>query len=344
MHGFLQALRPRQHLPAHRRLLHAVRAAAARGRAAGRVLLSIGLGRRPSLGVAVPGVLGRRTALALRADLHRHGLGRGVLPPAFAAGPTPRRRDRHAVLVLIAVGGVLYTLGGVVYGFKRPDPWPRWFGFHEVFHSLHDPGVRQPLRRRLAGDVLPALTWPRARAIAATGSAARPVRPASSDMSEQNRSSPLTYARRRRRLRRRRDRHRPEHQARPGRHRHRCRLVASVVQHAWSDRLRAAGWNAPHGRVTDARDGGPRLWQRLAVGALAVTLRRRRLPHRLQPADRRPPRTTPSSPAPHPPRPLTRRLPASSGVVRLATRRSRRPHRRRVYPGVERARSSAGGR
>ena len=41
-----------------------------------------------------------------------------------------------AVLVLAAVGGGLYTLGGVVYGVKRPDPWPRWFGFHEVFHTF----------------------------------------------------------------------------------------------------------------------------------------------------------------------------------------------------------------
>jgi hemolysin III len=39
------------------------------------------------------------------------------------------------VLALIALGGAFYTLGGVVYGFKRPDPWPRWFGFHEVFHT-----------------------------------------------------------------------------------------------------------------------------------------------------------------------------------------------------------------
>jgi len=39
-------------------------------------------------------------------------------------------------VVLIAVGGVLYSSGAVVYGLKRPDPWPRWFGFHEVFHSL----------------------------------------------------------------------------------------------------------------------------------------------------------------------------------------------------------------
>jgi hemolysin III len=40
------------------------------------------------------------------------------------------------VLTLVLLGGALYTLGGVVYGFKRPDPWPRWFGFHEVFHTL----------------------------------------------------------------------------------------------------------------------------------------------------------------------------------------------------------------
>jgi hemolysin III len=41
-----------------------------------------------------------------------------------------------AVLVLVAAGGALYTLGGVVYGFRRPNPWPRWFGFHEVFHTF----------------------------------------------------------------------------------------------------------------------------------------------------------------------------------------------------------------
>jgi hemolysin III len=41
-----------------------------------------------------------------------------------------------AVLVLMCVGGALYTLGGIVYGIQRPDPFPRWFGFHEVFHTL----------------------------------------------------------------------------------------------------------------------------------------------------------------------------------------------------------------
>ena len=41
-----------------------------------------------------------------------------------------------AVLVLVVVGGLLYSAGGVVYGIKRPNPSPRWFGFHEVFHSF----------------------------------------------------------------------------------------------------------------------------------------------------------------------------------------------------------------
>ena len=45
-------------------------------------------------------------------------------------------RGPPAVIVLIAVGGCLYTLGGVVYGLKRPNPFPQWFGFHEVFHSF----------------------------------------------------------------------------------------------------------------------------------------------------------------------------------------------------------------
>jgi hemolysin III len=40
-----------------------------------------------------------------------------------------------AAFVLIAVGGLLYTFGGLVYGLKRPNPSPRWFGFHEIFHA-----------------------------------------------------------------------------------------------------------------------------------------------------------------------------------------------------------------
>jgi hemolysin III len=46
------------------------------------------------------------------------------------------RSGGAAVLWLVIAGGLAYTVGAVVYGFKRPDPSPRWFGFHEIFHAL----------------------------------------------------------------------------------------------------------------------------------------------------------------------------------------------------------------
>jgi len=39
-------------------------------------------------------------------------------------------------LSLLLAGGGLYMLGGAVYALRRPDPWPRIFGYHEVFHAL----------------------------------------------------------------------------------------------------------------------------------------------------------------------------------------------------------------
>jgi len=33
-------------------------------------------------------------------------------------------------------GGALYSIGAVIYAAKRPNPFPRFFGFHEIFHSL----------------------------------------------------------------------------------------------------------------------------------------------------------------------------------------------------------------
>ena len=41
-----------------------------------------------------------------------------------------------AVMTWVVVGGALYSIGAIVYGTKRPDFSPRWFGFHEVFHTL----------------------------------------------------------------------------------------------------------------------------------------------------------------------------------------------------------------
>ncbi|GCD99008.1 PAQR family membrane homeostasis protein TrhA [Embleya hyalina] len=50
--------------------------------------------------------------------------------------PEFMREGGVAVVVLVIVGGVLYSLGAVVYGIKRPNPSPQWFGFHEVFHAF----------------------------------------------------------------------------------------------------------------------------------------------------------------------------------------------------------------
>jgi hemolysin III len=41
-----------------------------------------------------------------------------------------------AAFVLFVVGGILYSVGATVYAARRPDPWPRTFGFHELFHLL----------------------------------------------------------------------------------------------------------------------------------------------------------------------------------------------------------------
>jgi hemolysin III len=49
--------------------------------------------------------------------------------------PDLLRTGAVATFVLLVVGGAFYSLGGLIYGFKRPNPSPRWFGFHEVFHS-----------------------------------------------------------------------------------------------------------------------------------------------------------------------------------------------------------------
>jgi hemolysin III len=55
-----------------------------------------------------------------------------------AVAATPQMLDRAGVgaLVLIWLGGLMYTAGAATYAFQRPDPWPQVFGYHEVFHVL----------------------------------------------------------------------------------------------------------------------------------------------------------------------------------------------------------------
>jgi hemolysin III len=48
--------------------------------------------------------------------------------PAFLAVRPP------LFVVVLLLGGALYTVGAVIYATKRPNPWPAVFGFHEIFH------------------------------------------------------------------------------------------------------------------------------------------------------------------------------------------------------------------
>lgn len=50
--------------------------------------------------------------------------------PAFVEHAT------HLEKMCWLVGGLSYIVGGVIYAFQIPDPWPETFGYHEVFHLL----------------------------------------------------------------------------------------------------------------------------------------------------------------------------------------------------------------
>ena len=55
---------------------------------------------------------------------------------AIVAVPEIHRAVGFSPLVLIAAGGLLYTVGAVIYALRRPDPLPSVFGYHELFHAL----------------------------------------------------------------------------------------------------------------------------------------------------------------------------------------------------------------
>lgn len=84
------------------------------GAAAGITLRQLWLDA-PKWAVSLPYVVVGWCALAVVPQLVR-GLGAG----GFA---------------LILAGGAFYTVGAVVYALRRPDPWPKVFGYHEVFHT-----------------------------------------------------------------------------------------------------------------------------------------------------------------------------------------------------------------
>ncbi len=51
-----------------------------------------------------------------------------VLPDIFRVGGV-------AIFVLMLMGGLFYTLGAVLYALRKPNPWPKTFGHHEIFHA-----------------------------------------------------------------------------------------------------------------------------------------------------------------------------------------------------------------
>lgn len=103
------------------------------------LLLLHGWARWTTLGLvwggAVVGVVLRNTVQRdLRWGFTALYLGLGWVAVAFL--PQLGRAGGAAVLALLILGGLLYSAGAVVYATRRPDPSPRWFGFHEVFHAL----------------------------------------------------------------------------------------------------------------------------------------------------------------------------------------------------------------
>lgn len=55
---------------------------------------------------------------------------------ALAFIPSFYRNGGVVVFLLIVLGGICYTAGGIVYAFKKPNFNQTWFGFHELFHAL----------------------------------------------------------------------------------------------------------------------------------------------------------------------------------------------------------------
>jgi hemolysin III len=60
----------------------------------------------------------------------------GVGWVAVGALPTLARAVGSTAFGLVLGGGVLYTVGATAFATKRPNPWPRVFGYHEVFHTF----------------------------------------------------------------------------------------------------------------------------------------------------------------------------------------------------------------
>lgn len=86
-------------------------------------------------GAALVGVGSAAAGVTLHRWL-RSGLYVGMGWVTVAAVPQLAAVVPWAAIGLLVAGGALYSVGALLYAGQRPDPWPRVFGYHEVFHVL----------------------------------------------------------------------------------------------------------------------------------------------------------------------------------------------------------------
>lgn len=98
------------------------------GRTGTIVLVAVWAGASAGFGLALTGIA-EKAVIGLLCYI---GLGWGMV----LALPELSRQLSGGQIALLVVGGVIYTAGGVVLGLKRPNPFPLWFGYHEVWHGM----------------------------------------------------------------------------------------------------------------------------------------------------------------------------------------------------------------
>ncbi len=119
-------------IPAGAALVLVARTAPARVAAAVYALSLAGL-----YGTSAAFHLGRWSAKAhRRMDQADHAMIYVLIAGSYVTLPSFAGRLGVAKLTLLVAGGVLYTVGAVVLGYQRPNPNPRVFGYHEVWHAF----------------------------------------------------------------------------------------------------------------------------------------------------------------------------------------------------------------
>jgi hemolysin III len=101
------------------------------------LLAMTGWSRWPMMvGIWLGAGLGIGLALPSRPRLPRFGIALYIILGwcAIAALPALARQPLH--LVLVAIAGILYTVGATLFGRRWPTLRPRWFGYHELWHAL----------------------------------------------------------------------------------------------------------------------------------------------------------------------------------------------------------------